>query len=116
MQKCSSLLSKVNKPWGEYEDFYRSEKVVFKIITINQGEELSYQVHEERDEFWVVLEGQGIIILDDEEYLLTNEDGVMIPAGTKHTVRAQSTLRIAELQFGKCSEEDIVRLYDKYNR
>ena len=53
---CISIL----KPWGGYTDIFRSDEVVFKKIVISPGEEISYQQHEKRSEFWYVAEGQGL--------------------------------------------------------
>ena len=57
----------VNKPWGQYTDIYRSPSVVFKRIDIAPGEEISYQYHHGRDEFWYVSSGHGVLVIDDEE-------------------------------------------------
>ena len=51
----------VKKPWGEYTDYFRSDRVVFKKIVILPGEEISYQMHNKRSEFWYVIEGTGLL-------------------------------------------------------
>ena len=53
---CISVL----KPWGGYTDIFRSDEVVFKKIVISPGEEISYQQHHKRSEFWYVTEGEGV--------------------------------------------------------
>ena len=45
---------RVDKPWGHYADIFRSDEVVFKKIVISPGEEISYQRHQKRGEFWYI--------------------------------------------------------------
>lgn len=112
----SSSKSLVSKPWGSYQDYYRSENCVFKIINVRAGEEISYQLHNDRDEFWYVLEGQGKFNIDGEVEEIGKYDACYISANTPHQVTAITDMVIAETQIGVCSESDIVRLNDKYNR
>jgi len=39
------------RPWGNFERFTLNEKTTVKIITVNAGESISLQTHENRDEF-----------------------------------------------------------------
>ena len=109
----------VKKPWGEYTDYFRSDNVVFKKIVINPGEEISHQIHHKRSEFWYVIEGTGIMRWN-------NLDNWKVRAGFTIEIRKNDAhliintgdvdLVIYEMQFGQCSEDDIVRLEDKYDR
>jgi len=108
----------VKKPWGQYTDIYRSDDVVFKRIDISPGEELSYQFHHVRDEFWYISSGHGILTLDGEENPVVVGDNFIIDKKTKHQIKnnGDSTLIIFEMQCGDCRENDIVRISDKYGR
>jgi mannose-6-phosphate isomerase len=108
----------VSKPWGQYTDIYRTKNVVFKRIEVSPGEEMSYQYHSKRDEFWYILEGHGLMIINDIEASAFSGDTFSIKSGVKHQVKniGTSTLVIFEMQVGVCDENDIVRLTDKYNR
>ena len=48
---------KVEKPWGHEEIFAETENYVGKILFIRQGEALSLQYHEVKEETLRVLEG-----------------------------------------------------------
>ena len=50
---------KEQRPWGNFERFTLNEKTTVKIITVNAGEELSLQKHNNRTEFWKIISGSG---------------------------------------------------------
>ena len=108
----------VKKPWGQYTDIYRSSSVVFKSISISPGEEISHQYHHDRDEFWYISSGHGVLIIDDDQREALAGDCVIIRKEVKHQIKntGNLTLTFFEMQCGDCSEEDIVRLTDKYDR
>ena len=45
------------RPWGRFEQFTHNEVSTVKLITVAPGQRLSLQVHEHRDELWVVTRG-----------------------------------------------------------
>ena len=108
----------VSKPWGQYVDIYRSSSVVFKLIDIRSGEEVSYQYHNGRDEFWYISSGMGTLILNDEKSLVHAGDSFHIKKRVSHQIinTGNSTLSLFEMQCGNCNEDDIVRISDKYER
>ena len=116
----------INKPWGCYEDYFRDDAVVFKRIEINPGHAISYQTHASRGEFWFIQSGKGIFKFSPGLSPLTNfsvaevEAGrtIEIPQDMAHQISCigENPLIIFEMQFGKCSEDDITRLEDPYKR
>ena len=108
----------VDKPWGQYTDFFRSHNVVFKQIFVKPQEELSYQSHEKRSEFWYVQSGTGELTLEGLTTVMERGDNVKIDKRVKHKIKniGQSDLIIYEMQCGECDEEDIIRYEDKYGR
>jgi len=108
----------VNKPWGSYEDIFRIDEVVFKKITVAPGEETSLQRHDERGEFWYRVSGQGLMRYGNDTFEVSDEFNIRIPPNVTHQLinNWHIDLVIYETQYGLCSEEDIVRLNDKYQR
>lgn len=118
----------VQKPWGEYQDIYRTENVVFKKIIIRPNEAISYQVHQKRTECWYVHKGQGIVKTSDvaepnqmKNYRIQSIEKfsfILVPPGMPHQIEnnGEEDLIIYEMQCGECNEEDIVRLEDRYGR
>ena len=110
-------MEKYERPWGFYEILLEEENYKVKRITVNPNQKFSYQYHEKRDEFWVIVSGSGEIIQDRSGYdCLPNQVWVM-PAHSEHRACAgPDGLVFIETQIGECNENDIVRLEDDYGR
>jgi mannose-1-phosphate guanylyltransferase/mannose-6-phosphate isomerase len=108
------------RPWGFYKSTLLAEHVQSKIITVFPESELSLQKHKRREEHWIIIKGEGKIVL--EETILNVEQGryIYIPKGCKHKVINSSkteNLIFAEVQLGDYfGEDDIIRYEDKYGR
>ena len=68
---------------------------------MKSGESMSYHLHNHREEVWTVVSGQGIVTMDGKEQKVTTGDVIKIPVGTKHTVKAVTSLEIIEVQVGE---------------
>lgn len=72
-------------------DYFR--KVLFTaghsqlvVMTLQQGEEIGMEKHDELDQFIRIEEGEGKVILDGEESKVEDDWAIVIPAGTWHNV------------------------------
>ena len=111
--------NRVEKPWGHYTDFFRSDRVVFKRIVINPGEEISYQQHHKRGEFWYLTQGTGLFRYNNITSWKAKPGFLIeIKVNDSHqmTNTGEEDMIIYEMQYGKCLEDDIVRIEDKYGR
>lgn len=106
------------KVWGSYTDYYRTDTVVFKTIQVNPNQRLSLQSHEKRSEIWFVKEGKCTCVLDDKTIVLETGSSIIIPLNSKHRLEnhTDDICVVAEMQFGICSEQDIIRYEDDYGR
>jgi len=108
---------KVERPWGNFERFTNNEQTTVKILHIFPGQELSLQMHEERDEFWRVLKGSGSIHIEDRDEQTSEGDNFFIPRYAEHRARSGSgELVLLEISFGTFSENDEKRFGDDYGR
>jgi mannose-1-phosphate guanylyltransferase/mannose-6-phosphate isomerase len=106
-----------NRPWGNFEQFTLNEKSTIKILTVNAGEELSLQVHTQRDEFGRVLKGSGTIQIGEKNIDVNGGDSFFIPRNTKHRATSGSEgLVYLEISFGDFDENDETRIEDEYGR
>jgi len=107
--------------WGwyrvlDYTKLAEEQEVLTKRICIASGKNLSYQLHDYRDEIWTIIKGQGEVILNKETSIVKPGDVVKVPSGEKHAIRAITDLEFIEVQTGsQLIEEDIVRLYMTWN-
>lgn len=105
------------RPWGKFERFCLNEKCTVKIISVEPEEELSWQYHKKRGEFWRLIEGQAKIMIDKMTKTGKKDDEFFIRKGAKHRIKTgKSSAKILEISWGKFDEKDIVRLEDKYGR
>ena len=120
IQSSSSLVGgEVKKPWGSYKTFEKGNGYLLKRMTINPGEILSLQSHENRSEFWYVSEGVATVECDDNIFDLKKHESTNIPQKSKHRLSNNSNgiLKVIEVQIGDLlSEDDITRYEDRYAR
>jgi len=91
-----------------YPDGYRS---LTKSITLKAGKNISYQLHNHRDEVWTFVDGDGLLMLDGEVIKVSRGYVAHIKKGQKHAVKALTDLTFIEVQSGDMLvEEDIIRL------
>ncbi len=102
--------------WGTYrvmghEHFADGHNALTKLLCLNAGCNISYQYHNQREEIWTFVDGEGVLVLDGEKIEVSRGYVAHIKAGQKHAVRAITDLQIIEVQAGTdLVEEDIIRL------
>lgn len=109
----------VYRPWGFYTVLTQGKGFLSKIIHVKPDQKLSVQSHNHRSEHWVVLSGTAKVILEGEEYILTQGHSIDIPVQAKHSLQNpyKEDVEIIEVQLGDIlTEEDIIRYEDMYGR
>lgn len=107
------------RPWGGFEVFKDEPTFKTKLIVVNPGQQISYQSHSKREEHWLVVEGSGEIILNDQVIPVARGVYTKIPLQAKHRIRnnGKVDLKFVEVQIGSYfGEDDIVRYQDDYQR
>ena len=112
-------VTRVQKPWGYELIFARTDRYVGKILHINQGESLSLQYHEVKDESWLVQEGRAQLELGDvggelETFEIGPGDAYRFRPRTVHRVTALEDTLVVEVSTPQLT--DVVRLEDRYGR
>ena len=88
------------KSWGEFQIVDAETESLTIKITLSPGRALTYHLHERRDETWTVIEGRGWVKLDGNEFAVAEGQTVRIPRGSFHTIRAETLLKVMEIQTG----------------
>ena len=109
---------KVERPWGNFEQYTHNLTSTVKVITVVPGGVLSRQYHHKRDELWVVLDAGACVELDGEVLHPEPGEKLFIPRETVHRLSSvgEREARVLEISFGEFDEDDIVRLDDVYGR
>jgi mannose-6-phosphate isomerase len=111
--------SRVDKPWGYEIRWAVTDRYLGKIIHVNQGEALSLQYHERKDEWLLVSKGAVDIEIGGVDGKLETRrmragDAVHLPPYTRHRVTAVEDSDIFEVSTPEI--DDVVRLEDRYGR
>ena len=94
------------KSWGEFRIIDAETESLTIKITLSPGRALTYHLHERRDETWTVIEGHGWVKLDGNEFAVAEGQTVRIPRGSFHTIRAETLLKVMEIQVGEDIDVD----------
>ena len=111
--------SQIYRPWGHYKSIVEADRWQVKLIEVKSGEKLSLQMHHHRSEYWIIVRGTAEVEVDDKTKILTENESIYIPLGSKHrlTNPGKIPLALIEVQSGSyVGEDDIVRFEDKYGR
>jgi mannose-1-phosphate guanylyltransferase/mannose-6-phosphate isomerase len=108
------------RPWGYHKTVVKNSVFHSKILLIKPRATLSLQMHKQRDEHWLIIDGFGTIQLEASVLSVKPGDYHYIPRRTKHRVVNDSNtknLLIFEVQLGEYfGEDDILRFEDAYGR
>lgn len=96
------------KSWGSFKVIDVDSTSMTIKVTLNRGHRMNYHSHKNRDEIWTVISGKGKTIVDGMEQCVKAGDVVTMSAGCRHTVIAETELKLIEVQLG----EDI-NVHDK---
>lgn len=56
------------------------------LMTLKPGEEIGLETHEGHDQFFRFEEGEGLAVIDGEEFRVEDGDAVIVPSGSEHNV------------------------------
>jgi mannose-6-phosphate isomerase-like protein (cupin superfamily) len=102
----------------ENEDFrrvlYTGKNLQLVLMTLPPGCDIGAEVHEDRDQFFRIEEGEGEIHIDGAIHKVADDFGVIVPAGARHNVinTGEGALRLYTL-YGPPEHRDGVVHRDK---
>ena len=89
------------KSWGSFRVLDVEDESMTIKVTLNAGHQMNYHSHERRDEVWNVISGNGRSIVDGMEQPVRAGDVVTMQAGCRHTLIADTELKVIEVQLGR---------------
>jgi len=99
------------KSWGSFRVIDVEEGSLTIKVTLNPGHKMNYHSHQRRNEVWVVIAGKGRTLVDGMEQEVSTGDVITMEAGCRHTVFADTELKLIEVQLGKEISVDDKRKY-----
>lgn len=101
VEKLDTPVMFAEKSWGEYKVIDVGPASLTIKVTLNKGHQMSYHSHKRRKEVWTITSGSGTVILDGVSKKVSAGDIISIAVGVKHTIIAETDLRLVEVQLGK---------------
>ena len=66
---------------------YTGQHLQLVVMTLQPGDEIGSEVHEDRDQFFRFEEGNGQVDIDENTYDVVDGSGLIVPSGARHNVR-----------------------------
>lgn len=101
VDKIDQQVMFAEKSWGSFQVVDVEEGSMTIKITLHPGHGMNYHSHDHRDEVWTVIAGKGKTIVDGMEQPVCPGDVVTIEAGCRHTIIAETELKVVEVQLGR---------------
>jgi mannose-6-phosphate isomerase-like protein (cupin superfamily) len=82
------------------------------LMSLKPGEEIGLETHDENDQFFRFEAGEGKVLIDGNEYPVTDGTAVVVPAGARHNVintSASLELKIYTIYSPAHHKDGIVR-------
>lgn len=101
VDKINQQIMFADKSWGSFMVLDVEDESMTIKVTLTPGHGMNYHSHERRDELWNIISGKGRAILDGVCQSVKTGDVITMEAGCKHTVIADTELKIIEVQLGR---------------
>ena len=89
------------KSWGSFRVIDVDDSSMTIKVTLNPGHSMNYHSHSHRDEVWTVISGKGRTVVDGMSQTVQAGDVITMAAGCRHTVFAETELKLIEVQLGQ---------------
>lgn len=84
------FVDNIEKLTVENTDFrrvlYTGRYLQLVLMTLEPGEEIGEEVHDDRDQFFRLEEGAGEVRIDGNRSRIKDDDAIIVPAGARHNV------------------------------
>lgn len=89
------------KSWGSFQVLDVEEESMTMLVALREGHQMNYHSHEHRDEIWNIIAGEGRTIVDGMEQKVGPGDVITMQAGCRHTIVADTDMKLIEVQLGR---------------
>lgn len=80
----------IEKAAEDSDDFrrvlYTGAHLQLVLMTLQPGEEIGEETHDDRDQFFRIEEGEGEVVIDGTRHEVEDDFGIVVPAGARHNV------------------------------
>jgi len=84
------FIADIEKLTEENTDFrhvlYTGHNLQLVLMTLQPGDEIGGEVHDDRDQFFRIEKGEGEVLIDGTRTKVKSDDAIIVPAGALHNV------------------------------
>ena len=80
-------IEKLTEENGDFRRvLYTGHNLQLVLMSIEPGDEIGLEVHDDRDQFFRIEAGEGEISIDGAVHKVKADDGIIVPQGARHNV------------------------------
>jgi mannose-6-phosphate isomerase-like protein (cupin superfamily) len=80
-------IERLTKDNGDFRRvLYTGKNLQLVLMTLRPGEEIGEEVHDDRDQFFRIEDGEGEVLIDGARHRVEDDDAIIVPAGARHNV------------------------------
>ena len=116
---CDLPMGQINEPWGWYKTIYSHPGFKINHICVFPNNRLALHSHKQRSEHWVVVKGNSMVRIGNDELFLHANQNVFIPTRVLHRIEniGDENLEFVETQIGEYLDDyDVIIYEDDYGR
>jgi mannose-6-phosphate isomerase-like protein (cupin superfamily) len=109
---CGDIESMTRENSDFRKVLYTASHSQLVLMNLKPGEEIGLETHDENDQFFRFEAGEGKVLIDGNEYPVTDGTAVVVPAGARHNVintSASLELKIYTIYSPAHHKDGIVR-------
>ncbi len=101
VDKIDQQVMFAEKSWGDFLVLDVTRESRTSKVTLKPGHGMNYHSHARRDEIWNIISGKGRCVIDGVCRRVEAGDVLEMKAGSRHTIMADTELKIIEIQLGR---------------
>ena len=108
------LNNQVDEPWGWYKTIYSQHGFKINHVCIFPKKRMALHSHDHRSEHWVIVKGNSLVRVGNDELFLHTNQNVFIPTRVLHRIEnvGDDDLEFVETQIGEYLESDDNVIYE----
>lgn len=73
-------------PYASYRRIFETDRMAMSLVTVRPGAAVPEHAHEDEEQVYYVLNGQGVVTLGEKRHAVGPGSAVYIPLGKRHGV------------------------------
>ncbi len=98
----------ITKDNSEIREYYHSQNISLAEASLKPGQSAEYHLHQKALEIYYILEGEGLMEIEDEKEKVYRDQAILIPPGNKHRITntGDGQLRLLCFCYPPYSDDD----------